>query len=200
MNISRMNNDIMLNYQRAGTQKSPGVSVPEERKDIYVSSRGGAKVSGYVGPSANTQELSDEEAKALAKRYDVTDMSSGEFKELVNELYKKHVISLKESSMGTAGETPHYPIETVIDRISKEPEKELPKWPAGNERANFLSLMDSYGKYCKSFADYARGESENDMALAGDDYSDYYNHLRRVMQKIADAKTAFIKGASETEI
>lgn len=195
MNISRINNDSTFNYQRVGTQNLPAASVPEERKDTYVSERGkGNKISVYVGPSVNTQELSDEQAKILAGRYDVTNMNSNEFSALVNDLYKSHVISLKESSMGTAGETPHYSTGGIIDIITKEPEKELPVWPAGNERANFLSLMDSYGKYCKSFADYAKGESADDAALAGNDYSDYYHHLHRIMQKIADAKSEYLKG------
>lgn len=103
----------------------------------------GPKRPGYYGAYANdTQsraELTEETACGLAERYDVSCLSRNAYSLLLCDLRNAGFITTQEFSAGYGGTLPR--------GAARPPEM----FPLGENKANFVSLLKQYVRYCGEF-------------------------------------------------
>ena len=113
----------------------------------------GSRKIGYYGAYGNarasqpTAALTEDMARTLAQKYDVTHMSRNEYSLLLYDLRSAGVITTQEFSAGYGGTLPH---------AAKTPET----LPLGDNKADFEELLKQYVGYCSEFL---KASAENGM-------------------------------------
>ena len=129
---------------------------------------------GNAGASQPTAALTEDMARTLAQKYDVTHMSRNEYSLLLYDLRSAGVITTQEFSAGYGGTLPH---------AAKTP-KTL---PLGDNKADFTELLKQYVEYCDEFLEvYAGNALEQDHSRS---LLSTYSHLYMLFRQIHSARS-----------
>ena len=144
----------------------------------------GSRKIGYYGAYGNarasqpTAALTEDMARTLAQKYDVTHMSRNEYSLLLYDLRSAGVITTQEFSAGYGGTLPHASIP-----VAKSPET----LPLGDNKTDFAELLKQYVGYCDEFLEVSAGnclEQDHSRSLLS-----IYSHLYMLFRQIHSARS-----------
>lgn len=150
-------------------------------EDRFVSS--GAEEAGSVDETT-CKPLTKELAAELRQKYDVRNMTRGEYSKLLQELREAGVISSKEFSSGYGG-------LAANDMVNSD----LTVWPSGGKPADFAELVKQCAGYYGGFGEGSSADSEQantqEMASA-------FSRLDRVFQELSSKDTGAAPQTAES--
>lgn len=171
VNGTRLQNINLTAMQR---EKSSCPSVSFRRSaDTYVLDTG-----EYTTKPAS--RLTSEAADSLAKKYDVKNMTRGEYGNLLKDLRDLGVISSKDFSVGFGGAVPYNGPSGLMIGTSNDPG--LDPWPFGQEKTDFTKLLRSCAQYCKNFSYSQNIDGKGEEICSS--LSDSYNRLLEIFDQI----------------
>lgn len=189
MNISDLGNQQAVrflsssNLSQNSQQAKSGKAVPT-RTDVYISNWGQTSKMQSETPR---KDFTNDMAKELAKKYNVTNITRDEYHQLLKELRDKEVINKSEYTIAAGGLVPANPEANMGCCYMEPPFGTHATWPSNHQRVNGMSIVQSYGKYCDSYVDYFAKQSKDITASIGQSFSNTYKHLEEILQKIYDA-------------
>lgn len=139
---------------------------------------------GYYGAYGDTRAmqstvaLTEDMARALAQKYDVTRMNRNEYSLLLSDLRSAGIITTQEFSAGYGGTLPHASI------LVAEPPETL---PLGDTKTDFAELLKQYMEYCGEFLKASAGnglEQDHSRSLLS-----IYSHLHMLFRQIHSARS-----------
>lgn len=156
----------------------------QSRTDIYTSNW---KQISKAQSETPHKDLTNDMAKELAKKYDLTNITRDEYHQMLKELRDSEIISKSEYTIAAGGLVPANPEANTGCCYTEPPFGTHATWPSNNQRTNCMSIVQSYGKYCDSYANYFAKQSKDVTASIGKNFSNTYMHLEEILQKIFDA-------------
>ena len=133
---------------------------------------------GNTGIIQSTVALTEDMARTLTQKYDVTHMSRNEYSLLLSDLRSAGVITTQEFSAGYGGTLPRACIP-----VAKSPET----LPLGDNKTDFVKLLKQYVGYCGEFIKASSGNSldqDHSRSLLST-----YSHLYTLFRQIHSARS-----------
>lgn len=135
---------------------------------------------GYYGTYGvqSTVALTEDMARTLAQKYEVTHMNRNEYSLLLSDLRSAGIITTQEFSAGYGGTLPHASIPAA-----KSPET----LPLGDSKADFTELLKQYVGYCDEFLKESAGnglEQAHSRSLLST-----YSHLHMLFRQIHSSRS-----------
>ena len=133
---------------------------------------------GDTGIIQSTVALTEDMARTLTQKYDVTHMSRNEYSLLLSDLRSAGVITTQEFSAGYGGTLPYASIPGA-----KSPET----LPLGDNKTDFVKLLKQYVGYCGEFIKASSGNSldqDHSRSLLST-----YSHLYTLFRQIHSARS-----------
>lgn len=139
----------------------------------------GSRKIGYYGAYGDTKDirstvaLTEDMARTLAQKYNVTHMNRNEYSHLLYDLRSVGVITTQEFSAGYGGTLPHASIPAA---------KSPAMMPLGDNKTDFTELLKQYMGYCGEFLKVSTGNGleQNHSRSLLSTYSNLYMLFRQI--------------------